>query len=54
MTRFGIPEQSGFQGLAQADYGAFIEALVAARDALPATGTIPLEVSIARMQESTG
>jgi hypothetical protein len=54
MTRIGIPEQSAFQDLTPVEYGALIETLDAARDALPATGTIPLEVFIARVRETTG
>ncbi|WIE81371.1 hypothetical protein [Curtobacterium sp. MCSS17_016] len=54
MTRIGIPEQAEFQDLTAAEHGAFMEALDAARDVLPATGTIPLEVFIARVRETTG
>jgi hypothetical protein len=54
MTRIGIPEHSAFQDRTIAEHGAFIEALDAARDALPANGTIPLEVFIARVREAIG
>ncbi|MGW8431762.1 hypothetical protein ACWGJ9_11765 [Curtobacterium citreum] len=54
MTRIGIPEQQEFQGLTIEEHGAFIEALDAARDAVPPIGTIPLEAFLAKVSEVTG
>jgi hypothetical protein len=54
VTRIGIPEQAEFEDLTVEQYGAFIEALDAARDAVPPTGVVPLEVFLASVREVTG